>query len=162
MTYGLSRCYGRGELLFITISCRGRKPNFASPTARNAVVEMLSEVRDAYRFRLLGYVVMPEHVHLLVGEPAKGSPSTVMQVLKQRVAKRLLRGARSREGGRHLWEKRFYDFNVWSWKKRIEKIGYMHMNPVNRGLVSRPGEWSWSSYLSYAEGSAGLISIDRD
>jgi putative transposase len=52
-------------------------------------VKILGEVRDRYGFVLVGYVVMPNHVHLLISEPAKGTPSTVMQVLKQRVSRRL-------------------------------------------------------------------------
>src|SRR5579872_3201574 len=50
-------------------------------------VEVLSQVRDRYHFRLVGYVVMPEHVHLLIGEPGTGTPSTVVQMLKQRVSR---------------------------------------------------------------------------
>jgi len=46
---------------------------------------------------------------------------------------------------RSFWQRRFYDFNVWSWKKRIEKLNYMHMNPVKRGLVADAKLWAWSS-----------------
>ena len=49
-----------------------------------------------------------------------------------------------------FWQRRFYDFNVWSHKKRREKLEYMHSNPVKRGLVRRPQDWPWSSYAFYA------------
>ena len=52
---------------------------------------------------------------------------------------------------------RFYDFNVWSERKRIEKLRYMHRNPVKRGLVSQPDLWIWSSFRSYAYGEAGAV-----
>jgi putative transposase len=59
-----------------------------------------------------------------------------------------------------FWEKRFYDFNVWSQKKIAEKPQYMHMNPVKRGLVSHPKEWPWNSFSFYSNGEMGLIRID--
>jgi putative transposase len=130
-------------------------PLLGSAGARNLFVNILGEVRDLYGFALVGYVVMPEHVHLVVSEPAKGTPSTVMQVLKQRV---------SRDDSGHstprFWQFRFYDFNVWSQKKKVEKLRYMHMNPVKRGLVSHPKDWLWSSFSFYADGQRGLVRID--
>jgi putative transposase len=115
---------------------------------------------------------MPEHVHLLISEPARGTPSIVMQVLKQRVSRRPRRKKRgpagqlklALEGGEGLpprfWQRRFFDFNVWSLKKRVEKLEYMHMNPVKRGLVTHPKRWPWSSFSFYSKLKQGLIRID--
>ena len=83
---------------------------------------------------------------LLLSEPEVGTPSTVMQVLKQRTAHALLPKIKARDPRRAralwrgperapFWQARFYDFNVWTDKKRVEKLGYMHWNPVKRGLV---------------------------
>jgi putative transposase len=105
---------------------------------------------------------------MLISEPEVNTPSTVMQVLKQRFARRVL--AQLRRAGRpgqlslwdtealgaaHVWQRRFYDFNVWSERKRIEKLRYMHRNAVKRGLVGEPEQWRWSSYRQYAYGEAG-------
>jgi putative transposase len=131
-------------------------------------------VRDRYGFALVGYVVMPNHVHLLISEPAKGTPSTVMQVLKQRVSKRLRRKPRRRASVGQLslrfdhsddslpqfWQARFHDFNVWSHKKKLEKLQYMHMNPLKRKLVSHPKQWPWSSFSFYSGRKTDLIRID--
>jgi putative transposase len=87
----LIRYYGRGHLHFITITCYRRLPLLRSVRARNVFVQMLGEARDRYGFSLIGFVIMPEHIHLLISEPAKGTPSTVLQVLKQRVSSRLRR-----------------------------------------------------------------------
>jgi putative transposase len=117
---------------------------------------------------------MHEHFHLLMGEPKVGTPSLVLQVLKQRVARTLRgRGRRrasnsqlglweeSRSAGlRSFWQRRFYDFNVWSKKKKIEKLNYMHMNPVRRGLVEGPKGWKWSSYAAYQGYPDALMQID--
>ena len=83
------RHYGRGHLHFITFSCYRWLALLRSARSKNLFVEALARVRDRYGFALVGFVVMPEHVHLLIGEPAKGTPSTVVQVLKQSVSRRL-------------------------------------------------------------------------
>jgi putative transposase len=174
MPKGLSRRYGKHHLHFITCSCYRRLPLFASSRSKNIFAEILSEVRDRYAFALVGYVVMPEHIHLLIGEPAKGTPSTVMQVLKQRVSRRLRRKPRQRACADQLtlafaradvclpqfWQLRFYDFNVWSQKKKIEKLNYMHMNPLKRKLAFHPRDWPWSSFSFYERKDSGLVRID--
>src|SRR6266853_486058 len=172
MPSGLSRRYGQGHLHFITCSCYRRLPLLASVRSKNIFVKILGEVRDHYGFSLVGYVVMPEHIHLLISEPPKGTPSTVMQVLKQRVS-RQLRGkshASTRQLGPGLqglnhslpqfWQPRFYDFNVWSQKKFVEKLQYMHMNSMKRKLVTHPKDWPWSSFSFYAKRDSGLVRID--
>ena len=59
-----------------------------------------------------------------------------------------------------FWQRRFYDFNVWTQRKEVEKLKYMHRNPVVRGLVAKPEDWRWSSYRSYAYGEDGLVRIN--
>jgi putative transposase len=83
----LRRDYGRGDLHFITFSCYRRRPNLGTARARHRFLKILNEVRQRFGFQLLGYVVMPEHVHLIIGEPKKCTPSQVLQVLKQRVSR---------------------------------------------------------------------------
>jgi putative transposase len=174
MPKGLHRCYGLRHLHFITFSCYRRLPLFASAHARNLFVTILGEVRDRYGFALAGYVVMPNQIHLLIGEPPKGTPSTVMQVLKQRVSRRLRCQSRRKPAFHQLalpfpqlndslpqfWQPRFYDFNVWSQSKFVEKLQYMHMNPIKRKLVTHPNDWPWSSFSFYAKKETGLVRID--
>ena|ERR1700722_8218685 len=159
----LERRYGEGDLHFITFSCIHRRPLLGNAPARDRFVSVLAEVRNRYMFRLIGYVVMPEHVHLLMTEPSNSDPSKVLQVLKQRVSANLLKERRSENqpSELHFWQRRFYDFNVWSGKKITEKLHYMHLNPVKRELVIHPRDWPWSSWSHYANGENGLIAIDR-
>jgi len=63
---------------------------------------------------------------------------------------------------RSFWQRRFYDFSVWSRKKRIEKLNYMHKNPVKRGLVAEPQLWMWSSYRFYQYGEKSACPPDRE
>jgi REP-associated tyrosine transposase len=169
----LKRFYGQGDLHFVTFSCYRRRPFLGTVRARECFIRILDRVRTKRDFLLLGFVVMPEHVHLLVSEAKGSNPSKVLQVLKQQVSRalrrrrrKLLRGqlsfrfAGARAEEKHFWQRRFYDFNVWSEKKLWEKLEYMHANPVRRGLVLHPKDWPWSSWSHYARGEEGLIRID--
>jgi putative transposase len=122
---------------------------------------------------VVGYVVVPEHVYLLFSEPERGDPSVVMKVLKQSFAKRLLQKVRATANPRqssswdsaltegHVWQCRFYDFVVFTEKKRVEKLRYIHRNPVARGLVLAPEQWNWSSYRHYAEDERGPVRVNE-
>ena len=160
MPDGLTRRYGQGQLHFITCSCYKRLPLLDTVPSRNLFVKILGEVRERYSFKLVGYVVMPEHVHMLVSEPSKGTPSTVLQVLKQRVSESTRRDDLPGQALPKFWEPRFHDFNVWSQAKIIEKLQYMHLNPMKRGLVSHPKDWVWSSFSFYSNGETESITID--
>ena len=71
MANKLIRRYGQGHLHFITFTCYRRRPLLRSVRARNVFVQILGEVRHRYGFSLVGYVVMPEHIHLLIGDPPR-------------------------------------------------------------------------------------------
>jgi putative transposase len=167
MPRGLKRYYGHDYLHFLTCSCYHRQPWLSEPCRRNLFLQILEEVRQRYLFVVVGYVVMPEHIHLLISEPEQGTPSTVMQVLKQRFAHHVLHQggpsfASFAKGGQpHVWQRRFYDFNVWSERKRVEKLRYMHRNPVKDGLVAEPDLWEWSSYRSYAYEQEGKVKLNQ-
>jgi putative transposase len=163
MPAGLQRFYGHDHLHFITFSCYQRLPLLKGARARDAFVRELAQLRERMGFRLIGYVVMPEHVHLLLSEPPRGTPSNVLHDLKLRTARRLrnpVLGEGSREPLRAFWQARFYDFNVFTEKKKREKLEYMHGNPVIRGLVAHPEDWPWSSWSNYARDGEGLIVVD--
>jgi putative transposase len=167
---GLKRYYGRRHLHFITCSCYRRRPLLNTPHRRDVFLRVLEVLRLRFQFLVVGYVVMPEHIHLLISEPLIGTPSTVMQVLKQTVTRRLRRPARASAQVRlfaeddlpQFWQRRFYDFNVWSVKKRIEKLRYMHRTPVKRRLVPSPELWRWSSFRAYFHGEAGPVALNQD
>jgi len=99
---------------------------------------------------------MPEHVHLLISEPERATLARALQAMKQSVARRLIGETK------HFWQARYYDFNVWSREKRIEKLRYLHRNPVKRGLVEKPEDWPWSSFRHYATGVVGVVEIESE
>ena len=156
MPWGLKRYQHTGNLHFVTFSCYKREPLLASARAKRLFELALEQTRRQYSFWITGYVVMPEHVHLLVSEPERATLSTALQALKQSVARRLIAGRK------HFWQARYYDFNVYTQKKRIEKLRYMHRNPVEREFVTRPEDWIWSSFRHYATGEDGVVAIESE
>jgi putative transposase len=141
-----------GDLHYLTFSCYHQFPHLGTAAARDLFELALERTRRRHEFVVKGYVVMPEHVHLLVSEPRVGSLAAVIKGLKLSVA------LRRRE--RPFWQARYYDFNVWSAEKEIEKLKYIHRNPVRRGLVGKPEDWQWSSFRHYATGVEGVIEIE--
>ena len=160
MPHGLKRYHQSKQSHFITFTCYRRLRHLATPEARDIVVAALEHARGRYRFRVYGFVVMLEHVHLLVSEPDKGMVANAMQSLKIASA---LRTASSRqfEGRRSpLWQKRSYDRNVRGYPEFVEKLRYIHRNPVKRGLCARPEDWKWSSFRHYATGEDCGVEIE--
>jgi putative transposase len=156
MPWSLKRYHHSGRLHYITFSCYRRQPFLGSAEARDLFEIALEQARVQYQVLVTGYVVMPEHVHLLMSEPGAGELSSAVQAVKQSVARKLI-GERE-----HFWQKRYYDFNIWNYEKKIEKLKYIHRNPVKRGLVAHPEDWKWSSFNHYATGEEGVVEIESE
>ncbi len=152
MASGLKRYQQRGHLHFVTFSCYRRQAYLETPVTRDLFADALERTRRGYHFQVIGFVVMPEHVHLLVSEPDSKPLALGLQGLKLSVARRSKQSP--------FWQPRYYDFNVFTEPKRMEKLDYMHWNPVRRGLVSTPEDWQWSSYCHYRTGKEGRVGIE--
>ena len=155
MSGGLLRYQHTRQLHYITFTCFHRASYLATASARELFEKTLERVRRWYGFYLNAYVVMPEHVHLLMSEPERTELCVAIQMLKQIVARRL-----RPHDSPAFWQRRYYDFNVRSDKKFVEKVKYIHQNPVRRGLVEHPEDWRWSSFLHYATGGEGPVEIE--
>lgn len=155
MPWGLKRFQEAHCQHFITFSCYRRQQNFGDPCARDWFEQTLERVRRWYGVRIYAYVVMPEHIHLLINEPERAPVSVAIQMLKQLVSQKL-----RRPGQKRFWQVRYYDLPVWSEAKSIDKVKYIHRNPVKRGLVARPENWKWSSFNHYATGVEGVVEIE--
>lgn len=149
----LERRQQTGHLHYITFSCHARAPYLASPEAKQVFLKTLESVRRRYEFTVVGYVVMPEHVHLLLSEPPTKPLSVALAVVKRSVSARLPENP--------FWLPRYYDFNIFTRKKRIEKLRYIHRNPVRRGLVQKPEDYPWSSFRNYALDEPTQVTITR-
>ena len=152
----LKRYQTEGSDHFITFSCYHRSPYLNNDAARIVFEEILERLRQRHQFYVFGYVLMPEHVHLLLSEPRRYPLATTLNVLKAETSK-LLKGDRL-----HFWQTRYYDFNVLTHRKLIEKLKYLHRNPVERGLVETPEAWPWSSYRHYRTTEPGRVEIESE
>ncbi len=157
MPKGLVRYQKCGVFHFLTFSCYRRLPLLGNGAGYRVFEEKLETVRRRFEFVVAGYVLMPEHVHLLVGEPRVAALSEALKVLKQETSKKL-----KVSGMAQFWQRRYYDFNVWTENKRVEKLRYIHRNPVRRGLAEKPEEWPWSSFRHYAFGEVGTVEIESE
>jgi putative transposase len=173
MPRGLRRYHESGQSHFITFSCYRRKPKFVDTRFYALFPLCLEAMRLRFRMRIYGYVVMPEHVHLLVSEPEHGNLAEAMHYLKLSFSKRgrslrLVPQVRVPVLDANLgpdepfWQKRYYDRNVRSMREFGIKLRYLHRNPVKRGLVKGPGDWKWSSFRHYAFREMGVVEIESE
>jgi putative transposase len=151
MPTGLKRFQTLGHDHLVTFSCYDRRPYLQTPESRTLFEHSLEQARRKYRFDILAYVVMPEHVHLLLSEPEAEPLSKALQAIKLSVSKQ--------SPQRPFWQDRYHDFNVFTQPKRVEKIRYLHRNPVARGLVLEPEDWPHSSYLTYLHNKQRTVLI---
>jgi len=156
MPWGLTRYHHTGQSHFVTFCCYHRHSLFPSDATRRVFESALERARRSFRLRVYSYVVMPEHIHLLVSEPERDTLADALKSLKQGVARRLIGDAD------HFWQKRYYDFNVRDRAQFVEKLHYIHCNPVKRGLCERSEDWPWSSFLHHATGIEGRVEIESE
>jgi len=152
MSKGLVRYQKSGHLHFITFSCDQRRPYLRSQAACELFEQALETMRKRYAFYVLGYVIMPEHVHILLAEPKQVPLAKAIQALKLSVSVKSTR--------RPFWLPRYYDFNVFTDRKLTEKLRYMHRNPVERGLTLTPHDWACSSFRHYLTGERSTVEIE--
>src|SRR5271157_163443 len=169
MPSGLKRFQQSVQTHFVTFWCFHRRPLLASEAAKRTFETALERVRRSFGLCVYGYVVMPEHVHLLVSEPERGVLADALKSLKQGVSRRLVAGGALKPGvglsgdfPQHFWQKRYYDFNVRNYRQFVEKLRYIHRNPVKRGLCERPEDWEYSSFRHYATGCERHVEIESE
>jgi len=185
MPRGLRRFQQSRQTHFLTFSCYRRQVRFDSPERCNLFLQCLEEMRRRFTMCVYGYVVMPEHVHLLVSEPGRSKPqflvpqiplvpqvpralvradlgptlADAIRALKLSFSKRLpgLRGDSD-----PFWQKRYYDRNIRDEQEFTVKLRYLHRNPVKRGLCDSPADWKWSSFRHYAIREVEPIEIESE
>ena len=162
----------------LTYSCRRRAPYLNSDLVRGWVVESMKRTREHLDVALIAYVVMPEHVHLLLFPRRPDyEMRRVLAALKRPVAvharewlaennhREKLDAMTEARGPRRVftfWQPGGgYDQNLWSADALRHAIEYIHNNPVRRGLVNHPSEWKWSSAGFWMDGRTDPIEMDR-
>jgi len=156
MPYGLKRFQKAEALHFITFSCFHRLPFLEAPATKETFESVLEQTRLRHQARVYAYVLMPEHIHLLINEPPLILLAQFLKALKQ-ITSRKLRGDR-----RQFWQDRYFDANIYGETERSEVIKYIHRNPVKRGLAASPEQYRWSSFNHYATGIRGVVEIESE
>jgi len=159
---------------FLTFSCHQRLALFGNPAIRDAFAEQIAIVQQQSAFQLIAWVIMPEHVHLLIVPDLPDWPiSKILRVLKQPFAERVIR--RWKRSGAPVLDRlsikgrcyRFwlqgggYDRNIETDRASFETVEYIHLNPKKRGLVEWAEQWRWSSARWYAGDHTGPVRVDR-
>ena len=182
----LVKHYDNGEPHFLTFSCYGRLPLLTKDRTRNWFLDALGAARTAHRFHLWAWVIMPEHVHLLLWPPlselnpdtasTKGKVKGILADIKRPVGTKAIRHLKQHAPdfleritvrNRNRTYRRFwqagsaYDENVGDVLALHAICDYIHENPVRRGLVARPEEWEWSSARYWLNPSLDALPIDR-
>ena len=145
-----------GGVRYLTFSCYHRLALLGTPLLRDVFVLALYEARAAFGFELFAWVVMPEHVHLVILPPPGVQMATILKAIKQSVAETVIArwkklGARvlntiTTAEGVEFWQPGGgFDRNVRNDAELCREIRYIHRNPVERGLVENPEDWAWSS-----------------
>lgn len=163
MTRGLTRLQHTGHAHFITFTCYRRMRHLTDDKACAAVLRALENTRRRYGLRVYGFVLMPEHVHLLLSEPERGTLARALQSLKSasaRTARR--RSAENMEERAPFWQARYFDRYMRDHQEFSEKLRYIHRNPVKRGLSALPELWPWSSFRHYCDGSDVGVEIESE
>jgi putative transposase len=147
MTQGLKWYQFAGDLHFVTFSCNQQQPYLALPSVNWSFEQAFERVRIRYELYAIGNVVMPGHVHLLLSEPPGAPLSKALHSLKSSVAKLSTQ--------RPLWLASDYDFNVYTARKRVEKLRYMHRNPLEARVGETAGRLAMDELLPLRRGKTG-------
>ncbi len=175
---GLPRFHIEGHLYYITTVVYGRLPIFNRSSFVIPLLDSLNFYRYKHAFKLQGYVVMPDHLHLIIWPYGEATVSDIMRDYKEFTAKRIIRQAEVegntnwvmafRQAGQatgrsnsKVWQDSYWDENVYSERLLRQKLHYVHRNPLSAGLVKQPADFPYSSYRNYEYEEEWLIEVDR-
>jgi REP element-mobilizing transposase RayT len=173
------RFHIEGHVYYITTVIYNRLPIFTRPSFIVPLYDSLNFYRHHQQFKLLGYVFMPDHIHLIIWPFGSATVSEIMRDYKKFTSTRIVRQAKvegidewtrafqraGRETGRSthkVWQDSFWDVNIYSEPFLRQKLNYVHRNPVRAGLVEKPEDYVYSSYRNYVAGEEWLVEIDQD
>jgi putative transposase len=149
-----------GHSHFITFTCYHRLRHLSNAQVCSAVLRALENTRKRYGLLVYGFVLMPEHVHLVLGEPERGTLAQALQSLKSASAR--MTGRWCRTGGAPFWQARYYDRYMRDYDEFSQKLRYIHRNPVQCGLCASPEQWPWSSFRHYSQGTPVGVGIESE
>lgn len=173
------RFHIEGHIYYITTVVYNRLPIFTRPSFVIPLYDSLSFYRHKQQFKLLGYVFMPDHIHLIIWPFGAATVSDIMRDYKKFTSTRIVSQANVegieewirafRQSGREterstnkVWQDSYWDVNIYTERFLRQKLNYVHRNPLRAGLVEKPEDYVYSSYRNCVFGEDWLVEIDRD
>jgi len=163
---------------YVTLVTHNRVPVFRGDTTCQMFVDVLAEVREKFPYKLIGYVLMPDHVHAIINDKKANiskwlhrvrgnSARKIVAWLRdnghfQSLQKLALKSPQKRNHRYKVWQKDPSVIDLWSPKFVRQKLKYLHLNPVRAGLCNHPADWKWSSYRAYLPHKPGDVPIEID
>ncbi|MFH0853413.1 MAG: transposase [bacterium] len=158
------RIYLDNAIYFVTTKTKYNVPFFKDPVLTNIFIEKLEVAKHITSFLLLAYVILPDHLHLLVQPNKNITISTVMHCIKRNASRSLniihptLVGEDDHPRLRRFeWQSSFYDHIIRNERDFNNHVNYIHFNPVKHGYANKPEDWPWSSYHTFTNEDYGLI-----
>jgi putative transposase len=146
----LHRYYVPNAIVFITQVVQGREPIFRVQAHVDLLRSTLRRVKELHSFAMLGYVFLPEHLHVMLVPTGSSTFSQIMHSLKPNYSK-AYKEAAGIDGSVKFWQRRFYDHIIRDEDDFARHLDYIHYNPVKHGRVSKPEDWPHSSFLAWKE-----------
>jgi putative transposase len=139
----------RGLAFFVTVVIEEKKPVFGSAKNAQLMVNTLQFFRKRDEIELYGYVVMPDHVHFMLKLKGDATIANIVKRMKTFVSRQLGPDAR--------WKEDYWPEVIEGCEMGLQKLKYIHENPVRKKLVERPEDYEWSSAKEYAKNESDLI-----
>jgi len=175
----LPRFHIEGHVYYVTTVVYDRLPIFTRPSFIVPLYDSLNYYRHKQEFKFLGYVIMPDHIHLILWPFGQATTSEIMRDYKKFTSRRIIRqaeveqieawtaafeqaGQRTGRSRNKVWQDSYWDVNIYTERFLRQKLNYVHRNPVRAGLVETPEEYMYSSHRNYVSGEDWLIEIDRE
>lgn len=175
----MKRVYDESFVYYITFDVYGRLNLFVRPSFVIPLLDSLNFYRYKQQFKLLGYVIMPDHLHLLILVYGQATISDIMRDYKTFTSKRIINqaeveniqewliafqtaGNETERSENKVWQDGFWDKTIFTEKLLRQKLNYIHRNPVRAGLVDDVVAYPYSSYRNYEFDDNTLIEIDKD
>src|SRR6266436_7706445 len=163
---------------YVTLVTDNRVCVFRSDEACRIFTEVLAEVREKYPYKLIGYVLMPDHVHAIINNRTDGisdwlrrvrgnSARKILDCLREEqhtasLKKLALNPPQKRQHTHAVWQKDPSVIDLWSPRFIRQKLNYLHLNPVRADLCEHPADWKWSSCRAYLPHKADELPIEID
>ena len=144
----------------------GRAAVFTEPACCNAFLEELKSLNEKWPSKLIAYVLMPDHFHLIIN-PRDGRIKEFVGALKSLSAKSIVRDCKrfrfhADADGHQVWQESFKALPLWSGWMIWQKINYIHANPVKAGIAKSAKDYRWSSFRSFYSQGDPSLEVDHE